>query len=91
MRQTYLISYDLRNPGQNYEALLKKIKSSSGWARLGDSAYIIISEDSAVNIRDYLMTVLDNNDKIFVGVINAPAAWRGLGDEVSQWLSNNLH
>lgn len=91
MRKTYIISYDLKNPGRNYEALLQRIKSYSGWARLGGSAYIIISADSAANIRDNLMAVIDNNDKIFVGVINAPAAWRGLGDEVSQWLRNNLH
>jgi len=91
MRRAYIISYDLRNPGQNYETLLQRIKSYSSWARLGGSAYIIISNDSAADIRNYLMAVLDNNDKIFVGVVNAPAAWRGLGDEVSQWLRNNLN
>ncbi|MBS4040090.1 MAG: hypothetical protein KGZ81_05775 [Flavobacteriales bacterium] len=90
MRKAYIISYDLSNPGQNYEELLKRIKSSYAWARLGGSAYVVITESTAVQIRDNLTPCLDRNDKLFVGTLNAPAAWIGLGDEVSQWLRNNL-
>ena len=57
MSNTFIISYDLHNPGQNYESLLKKIKSYSGWARLGGSAYVIISSNTAVEIRDNLLEV----------------------------------
>jgi hypothetical protein len=88
---TYIISYDLVSAGQNYEALLKKIHSYSSWARLGGSSYIIATEETAVQVRDKLMTVLDGNDKLFVSVVNAPAAWTtSLGDKVSQWIRNNL-
>ena len=88
--KTYIISYDLVSAGQNYEALLKIIRSYSSWARLGGSAYIIATDDTAVQVRDKLRKVLGRNDKLFVGVINAPAAWIGLGDGVSQWIRNNL-
>ncbi len=90
MRQTYIISYDLNSAGQNYEDVLRIIKEHWGWARLGGSAYIVITEKSAVEIRDNLMAVMDSNDQLFVGVIKAPAAWFGLGDEVSDWLKKNL-
>ena len=90
MRKAYIISYSLSNPEKNYEELLKRIKSEHTWARLGGSAYIVISESTAVQIRDNLTTCLYRNDKLFVGTINAPAAWIGFGDEVSQWLRNNL-
>jgi len=90
MRRAYIISYDLSKPGQNYEALLKKIKTHHAWARLGGSAYIVLSDNTAAQIRDDLTQALDKNDKLFVGAINAPAAWIGLGDEVSQWLRNDL-
>lgn len=90
MKAAYIISYDLRNPGQNYEDLLRQIKSFENWARLGGSAYIVISESSAVQIREKLTISLDKNDKLFVGTLNAPAAWTGLGEEVSQWIRNNL-
>lgn len=90
MRRAYIISYDLSSPGRIYEELLKRIKTSYAWARLGGSAYVIITDSTAVQIRDYLQGALDPNDKLFVGVLNAPAAWVGLGDEVSNWLRNNL-
>ena len=91
MKQTYIISYDLHSPGQNYEALLKTIKSYSMWARLGGSAYIIETTKSHIEIRDNLSTVLDKNDKLFVGLISAPAAWYNLPTDVSDWLRDKLH
>jgi hypothetical protein len=87
---TYIISYDLISPGQNYENLLKEIRSFSSWARLGGSAYIVETEETASQVRDKLTSFLDINDKLFVGKIQTPAAWIGLGDEVSQWISNYL-
>lgn len=91
MNKAYIITYDLSNPGQRYEALLKKIKAYPKWARLGGSSYIIVTPQDHVQIRDNLKTVLDRNDKIFVSIVKAPAAWYNLGDEVSQWLNNNLN
>ena len=82
----YIISYDLSQPGQNYEKVLKAIKSYGNWARL----YIVISQASAVDVRDHISRELDSNDKIFVGVVKAPAAWIGMSDEVSDWLKKNL-
>jgi hypothetical protein len=90
MKKTYIISYDLHQPGQNYEELLKRIKSYSGWARLGGSAYVILTDKGHAEIRDYLKAVLDKNDKIFVGKVSAPAAWFGLGTDVSNWLIDKL-
>lgn len=90
MTNTYIISYDLSEPGQNYESVINIIKSYSGWARLGGSAYVIITDKSAVEVRDKLLKVMDSNDHIFVGVVKSPAAWFGLGDEVSDWLKRNL-
>jgi len=88
--KTYIISYDLIQPGKNYEELLKIIKAYLNWARLGGSAYVVQTEESSVQIRDKLLTVLDTNDKLFVGTISAPAAWYGLGTEVSNWLIDKL-
>ena len=90
MNKAYIITYDLSEPGQQYEELLKRIKAYPQWARLGGSAYIIITPDNHVQVRDNLKVNFDNNDKLFVGTIKAPAAWYNLGDEVSQWLNNNL-
>lgn len=90
MTTAYIVSYDLSQPGQNYEKVLQAIKSYGYWARLGGSAYIVISDTSPVEIRDRIGRQLDANDKLFVGVVKAPAAWVGLGDEISDWLKKNL-
>ena len=90
MNNAYIITYDLSSPGQNYESILKTIKQNYAWARLGGSAYIVLSSKTAFQIRDEIMAFMDRNDQLFVGVINAPAGWYGLGDEVSDWLKNNL-
>jgi hypothetical protein len=89
MKRLYIVTYDLSNPGRNYESLLKRIKTYNGWARLGGSSYLIMTEQSATQIRDNLVQELDSNDKIYVGLMGNSAAWRGLGDEVSNWIKNN--
>jgi len=83
---TYIISYDLHTPGQNYENLIKKIKNYPTWAKVTLSTFIIETPDTAVTIRDNLQSTLDSNDKLFVWTIKAPSAWYWLWDEVWKWL-----
>lgn len=87
---TFIVSYDLSNPGRNYERVLSAIKDNPGWARLGGSAYIVITERTAVELRNLIQAYLDNNDSLFVAAVGAPGAWIGLTEEVSVWLQNNL-
>lgn len=88
--KTYIVSYDLFAPGQNYDKLIELIKSEYAWAKIGYSAFIVKSSLSHTKLRDKFKQALDSNDKLFVGAISAPAAWYGLSDEVSKWLNNNL-
>jgi len=89
MKKIYIVTYDLSNPGRNYESLLKKIKTFSAWARLGGSAYLLITEQTSVQLRDFLTPALDINDKLYVGRLSNEAAWQGLGEGVSNWIKNN--
>lgn len=86
----FIVTYDLITPGQNYEALLKEIKSYKAWAKLGGSSYLVETDSTAVAIRDKLGKVLDSGDKLYVGVVTAPAAWRGLSEDVSKWIQEHL-
>lgn len=85
----YIISYDLSNPGRNYEALLKAIKQNRAWARIGQSAYLVVTAETASELRDSLTKVLDANDKIYVSLLGSSAAWIGLSEDVSNWIKNN--
>jgi len=87
---TYIITYDLLKPGQNYTKLISLIQKYDYFAKITESCYIINTEETPVQIRDYLKGAVDNNDKIFVGLIKAPAAWAGMANNVSNWLVNNL-
>jgi hypothetical protein len=89
MSQLLIVFYDLVNPGQNYEALIKKIKTYSAWARLGGSAYLIKTEATPVQVRDDLRQVLDGKDKLFVGVAPPPSAWTGMPEDVAKWILEN--
>ena len=89
MKKLYIITYDLSNPGRNYESLLKRIKSYPSWARLGGSSYLVFTDKTATEIRDNLIPSLDSNDKLYVGIMGASAAWIGLASEVSNWIKNN--
>jgi hypothetical protein len=86
MSKVFIVSYDLSDPGRDYNELIRRIKSYGGWAKLGGSAYLVATDKTAVEIRDHLKVALDSDDKIFVGSCPAPSAWRGLGDDVSQWI-----
>lgn len=86
----YIVSYDLRVPGQRYEELSELIKKQGAWARLGGSAYLLESDKSAVELRDCFKSALDANDKLYVGIVTAPAAWTGMSSGVSEWIKKRL-
>ncbi len=89
MRNCYIVTYDLINPGRNYDGLLQTLKNNYAWARLGGSSYLILSDQSAVEIRNNLTQLIAHGDTLYVGLMSDVAAWYGLSDEVSNWILNN--
>ena len=87
----YVIGYDLDKPGQNYENLFKAIKAIGTWWHCLDSTWLVVSNLTAAQIRDQLLTHIDNNDKLLVARLTGEAAWYGFDDECSKWLKNNLN
>ena len=62
----YIISYDLRKPGRNYDALYEAIKACGAWAKINESLWAVITQQTAVQVRDKLNQYTDTNDRIFV-------------------------
>ena len=75
MSNSKIITYDLRNPGRNYDELYEKIKSYSVRARICESTWFISTSDSCVDIRDNLKSVIDSNDRLFVAELTGRSAW----------------
>ena len=86
----YIVTYDLSQPGQNYDKLLNLIKEEINWARLGGSSYLVESNSTSVELRDKYKTDLDSNDQLYVGAVSRPAAWIGMPDDVTEWIKKKL-
>ena len=81
-------SYDLRNK-RDYEKLYQAIKKYGIWAHILESTWAIFTSESAVEIRDNLKNVLDNDDGLFVIQSGTEAAWFNI-DCRNKWLKDYL-
>lgn len=85
----YVVGYDLRqdHDGAALEAAV---------VRLGDarkclgSAWLLSSERSAPEIREYLSDHLGDGDKILVIACDRIASWAGFDTAFSDWLNSRL-
>ena len=83
------ISYDLSTPGQNYDAVIAKIKELGNWAKVNYSVWYVNSTYSASQARDFILPTLDAGDKLYVvDSTNNQAAWHGLSQQVSGFIKD---
>ena len=86
----YLIEYDLNRPGQNYPELIEAIKGLGAWCHHLKSAWLVVSSGSAVQVRAALLPHIDETDDLMVMKVDGEAAWYGLSDEISNWITERL-
>lgn len=86
---SYLVTYDLVKK-RNYEGLHERIKNYPNWACITESSWIVVTTNTAVQVRDHLGQALDSDDKLFVGAIGPEGAWRNLGKTLNDWLMEYL-
>lgn len=85
---TYLITYDLVSPGQNYTNLFAAIRGLGSNCKPLLSTWIVRSNLTAGQIRDTLAQHVDANDKIFVAFIGDNwASWNLTAADVN-WLKS---
>ena len=84
----YCISYDLRSPGRDYESLINAIKSYRVWWHQTESVWLVVTSQTAKEVRDTLMKQIDRFDKLFVVALNRE--WAGVGFEEKEyfWLKS---
>ena len=85
MKNNILVTYDLNKSGQNYDALIEKIKTLGAWAKVQQSVWYLHTSYSTDEVLDRLSKVTDFNDSIFVANMS-DASWRGLSAEVQQFI-----
>lgn len=90
MPSNLFISYDLNNPGQNYSAVIEKIKSLGGWANVQKSFWFLSTSLTAQQVANALWSVMDANDSLIVIDANAnDAYWFNLDPAVSKYIQDN--
>lgn len=90
--KTYLISYDLLNPGADYARLHDAIKGlANGYWHHLESVWLVNSNLSCVEIRDKLKGCLDTNDKLLVVELGALWATYNIPAAGTDWLKNHSH
>lgn len=83
----YAINYDLKRPGQNYEALYEAIRSCGAWWHHLGSTWLVDTSLNAKGIWDRLAPHVDKND--FVLVIGVTGDYQGwLPKDAWEWLNS---
>ena len=86
------VSYDLYNPGQNYERVFERIKSLGAWAKIHKSFWFVDSNYTPAQAVEHLKPALDANDKVYVvDATNNVAAWNSLPEDVSKQIIQQWH
>ncbi|MFS8121360.1 hypothetical protein QD336_02960 [Rhizobium sp. BR 250] len=83
------ISYDLNNPGQNYEKVIEVIKGLGNWAKVHKSFWYVNSNLTAAQARERVWAAMDKNDTVYVvDATNNIATWNNLSDEASDFIQD---
>lgn len=85
----YIVTYELKQPRRDYIEFISAIKSYHDWAQLLDSTWAVVTDDSAVEVRDHLWALVDPDDGLFVIESGKDAAWQDVRCE-NQWLRDHL-
>jgi len=72
--KTYIITYDLKAPGRNYDALYRLLGSWNA-ARIAESVWIAQLTATSSAVRDAMKAVTDPNDLIAVFELTPNAQW----------------
>lgn len=86
----YLISYDLIAPGQKYDNVHKAIKLYGTWAKPLESVWFVKTDQTPLQVRDYVLKSMDANDKLLVVEVQRNASAFQIPDEVWKWMDKNL-
>lgn len=90
MANNLLITYDLNKSGKNYDGVFDAIKSLGSWAKYQKSAWFVSTNYSVTQARDHIWKQMDSDDSLMVVYAkNNSAAWFGLTNETSEFISKN--
>jgi len=86
----YIVTFEVANTA-NKDKLTELLKSYGTYCPINANCWAIVTNSTAVQVRDKLMDVILSSDKIFVIKSGHEAAWRNVyGDKNTDWLKEKL-
>jgi len=83
----YAINYDLKRPGQNYDALHNAIESCGDWWHFLGSTWLVDTTLTAQGVWDRIALQVDANDRVLIiGVTRDYQGW--LPQEAWDWITS---
>jgi len=91
----YSISYDLEDPGQDYDDVHAAIKELGAWFHVLDSTWLVdVSNMSAGDVKDEVLDAADSNDGIVVTEVSSRGGGRwgyaGVNGNLGDWFDEHL-
>jgi hypothetical protein len=84
------ISYDLHEPGKNYDKVIAAVKSLGSWAKIHYSFWYVKTSLTADQARDAIVRALDANDSVYVvDATNNYAAWHNIPNDSAEFIRAN--
>lgn len=89
MRKTYLISYDLKKPDQDYTYLIQELKKSNLWWHYLESTWLISTFETTQQIYQRIEKFIDKNDSVIIILVGKEyQGW--LPEKAWNWIHNNV-
>ena len=88
---TLMVAYYLKKSDRDYESLINYLKSFGTWWHYLDSAWLVVTDLSASQLRDNLIKYIDSADELFImDVTDDDWATVGLTKQATDWLQQNM-
>lgn len=85
-----LITYDLNQPGQKYDALYEKIKSLGPWWHYLDSTWLVSTTSTPDQACERIRSTLDNGDHVLILNITGDTSQGWLPQAAWDWINKHV-
>lgn len=86
----YIVAFEVAK-NEDKANLKSALKAYGTYCPINDNCWAIVTNSTAAQVRDNLMTKIPTTDKIFVIKSGVEAAWRNVySDKNSAWLKEKL-
>jgi len=87
---SYVVTYDLNLPGQNYSDLIEHLESYPNHWHFQKSAWIVGPAENAFDVANAAMQFLDAKDVLFVQALTDDSAWWGYDKAGAGWIAERV-